>query len=204
MRLFQPLILLAALLLALHSSPAQAVITHYNVDSQTLPGGPAVLSATGTPTFSAGVITYPLKVTNTGASTLTDVRFLLQFVNVNAPSTILTFNDGTDTWSNGTDTYSFISSGILTQGGGGFLMADTNAPLTFPGFGTLVATDTVPQVLVGNLGPGASFPFTIQANSTTAVTDIIGSFVSTPEPSTFVLLGLGAVAFVATRLRKRT
>jgi hypothetical protein len=197
MKVYHPLILLAAIALMLLPSTALAVITHYNVDSQTLPGGPAVLTSTGAPTFGGGVITYPLLVTNTGATTLTDVRFLLQFVN--ADNSILTFTDATDTWADGTNTYSFINSGILTQIGGGFPMTDTNAPLTFPGYGTVAATDTVPQVLVGNLGPGGTFAFSIQANSTTAITDVVGTFVATPEPSTLALLGLGAVALVAAR-----
>ena len=197
MKVYHPLILLAAMALMLLPSTAQAVITHYNVDSQTLPGGPAVLTATGSPTFNAGVITYPLLVTNTGASTLTDVRFLLQFVN--ADNSILTFTDATDTWSNVANTYSFVSSGILTQGGGAFPMSDTNAPLTFAGYGTVAATDTVPQVLIGNLGPGGTFAFSVQANSTTNITDVVGTFVATPEPSTFALLGLGVMALVAVR-----
>ena len=203
MKVLHPLILLAALALMLLPSTAQAVITHYNVDSQTLPGGPAVLSATGNPTYNSNtdIVTYPLKVTNTGATTLTDVRFLLQFVN--AANNILAFTDATDTWSDSSNTYSFITSGILTQGGGAFPMTDTNAPLTFAGYGTLAATDTVPQVLIGNLAPGGNFAFSVQANSTTGITDVVGTFVATPEPSSIALLGLGAVVLVAAVRRRR-
>ena len=209
MKVRHSLLLLAALALLLPTSTALAVITHINVDTQT-GGGPAVASLDpNNPQFydsNTKIKTFHFIATNNGAAPLADVRFLLQFfLNVNN-NTPLAFNDATDTWTLGSRSIGWVSSPILLQGANGFPMSDTDAPLNFPPYGTLAATDTVPQVLIGNLPAFGSSPFTIQANlSSNFVFDGVGSLVAVsalvPEPSTLALMALGAVVLVVARRR---
>lgn len=205
------LLLCAALLLVLQSSTAQAVITHFNVDTQT-GGGPAIaeLDPANPQSYdpNTGIKTFSFLAKNNGATPLSDVRFLLQFFLDVGSNTPLVFNDATDTWTLAPQSISFVSSATLLQGANGFLMSDTDAPTSFPPYGTISATDTVPQVLIGNIPAFSSVPFVIQANlSSNFVFDGVGSLVALespiPEPSTVVLLGLGATMFLVARRRFR-
>jgi hypothetical protein len=211
-------ILIAALFATacwLSASVGHSAITHYNVDKQTLPNGPVELVINGDPTFDSGLnqYTFSFGAKNNFVTTQEDVRFLLQFVF--DPAEAFSFDDGTNVWSNlaASKTMSFPG---LTE----FPMSDTDAPLLWSKAGpirnaSLLATDSVPQVVIGDIGPlsTVNFGLIVQVSAGFNNFNVVGSFVSlplpeggpnTPEPSTFALLSVGAAGlFVMRRRRNR-
>jgi hypothetical protein len=182
---------------------AHAAPFHYNVDDQTLPGGAVELVTVSAPSFDGGLnqYTFHFGAHNQFAYTQPDVLFLLQFVF--DPTDPYTFNDGTDVWSGNGNSLSYPG---LTD----FAMSDTNAPLSWTKTsptrtGTLLATDGVPYVQIGDVLGGATVPFdlVVQVNAGFSNFDVVGSFVALPEPSTLALLGVGAIGLLAMRRRRK-
>ena len=189
-------------------SHAGSIPFYYNVDSQLLPGGPIELEhpSAGPLTPVAGGYQVTLSgdaVNQSATQTYHDVLFLNQFDFPLPPGPALSFSGSS--WSGGGDTLAIDSpSGFLP-------MTDTDAPQSFTlsSFtASLASTDAPPYVSIGDIGPGASVPFSFTVDlGTNAPFDLYGSFVSTtpvPEPSALILAGLGALGLCAAARRARS
>lgn len=207
----------AAAAVAILFIAGQARAQYTNVDFQTLPNGPIKLTnAVATATANGWTLTGD--ATNVGSQPVNGVVLLDQFVFDMTPSA---FNYmGAGSWTSLSD-----GNGFTLANPGGYLQVSNvaNIPLTwmssvYPGPTAFVnPTDQLPYINIGtvNPGPSNSVPFSetiVQTlpnfNNNYSIPynfDFIGSFVApVPEPSTFVLLGMGALgSLVFVRRRNR-
>jgi hypothetical protein len=190
-------------------SRAGSMPFYYNVDSQTLPGGPIELEDPMATNLTAVMDGYQVTMSgdaynDSATQTYDDVLFLNQFAFKIPSGAAYTFNSGV--WSDlGGDT-------VQLDGPSGFLpMTDTNAPLAFAPddvVATLASSDSPPYIYIGAIAPGQSVPFSFTVDmNTEAPFNLYGSFVSTtplPEPSSLALACIGAIALTVAARRRRT
>jgi hypothetical protein len=179
----------------------------YNIDADTVPGGPIELESPAATNLTAIAGGYQVTMSgdayNDSATQTFDVLFLNQFNFSISSGAAFTFNSGA--WSGiGGDTLQLADpSGFLP-------MTDTDAPLSFTQdsvVAMLAAGDSPPYVSIGAIGPEQSVPFSFTVDmSTEAPFNLYGSFVSPtpiPEPSSLALTGLAAIALCAAARRRR-
>ncbi len=200
--LFVSAMLMAALALSARASTFQMV------DAQTN-SGDMVLNYFGGASYNAGQWTIPLQASNTGSQTYNDVNLVEQFVwdNSNGTNELpLAWSTANQNWTNSvpeTFAMSNATGGTLTP----FLLSDANTPLTWSKTGnpeTVLSTDVVPAIALGNFGPGATQNFTLTCPASPGFPpDVVGFFVAVPEPLTVALLAVGGVALLGYRWRRR-
>jgi hypothetical protein len=195
--------------LAAMSLPARAA-TYHMVDAQTNTGG-MVLSGTGN--NSGGQSTITLIASNTGTQTYNDVNLVFQFVwdAATAPETALGFTSS-NSWAGSGDTFSVGSYSI---GAGpslspiAFPHSNADTPLTWGGnlsqaLATVQITDSFPAIPLGNFAPSATESFTLICPSNIAKADVVGFFVTVPEPSSIVLALFAGAGLLGYGWRRRS
>jgi hypothetical protein len=187
----------------------RAQAQYYNDDYITLPNGPIELE-NATASYSTNQWTLSGDAVNLTSQTYTDVKYLDEWVFDTAP-TAFTYQ-GSDLWTGDSHFWSVLSPA-------GYLLASDVSPLPYAdtpqAFSAPTAyvapTDLLPYTNVGTIGPFASVPFSFTvAVDTDFDFAFDSSFVSTtvpvtptPEPSTFVLLAIGATVCGGLLYRRR-
>ena len=205
----------SVLLMGLLSLSARAS-TFQMVDAQTLTGD-MVLSPAGDPSYADGEWTFPLQASNTGSQTYNDVNLVEQFVwdNANIPGSenALTWNTSGGTWGLVEPAENFAISNVTGAGTLNPVLfsldrSNVNTPLSYPApyggqLATILSTDSVPDIELGNFGPGVSKVFTLTCPSNISNPAAVGFFVAVPEPSTFALLAVGGAGLLGYGWRRR-
>ena len=200
--------ILGILAAALVSSPRPSTAAIYtDVDSHF-----TLIGTVGHSSFSNPTVTYT--ATYQSDQNLTNVKLLFPFayqIDVDSVGTNqFPWNNSTKKWENGGNSLSIygVSGQSLLA-----LMSNSDVPLTDPappaplGAETVLGTDTVPLVSVGNFtaftNKVVSFDVLSAPGSSSILYPSIAGFFVTPEPGTFVIFGCGLVGLLVGGYRRR-
>jgi len=201
---------LAAVVCSVVLAASASAGTYYTVDSEL--GGPMQLGFLSS-SYDNGLNRWTLNMsaTNTGASPLADVHFVMQFIwdlTEQPPAPAFAWNDSAKIWEYPAKQWYWDMYGVAGQN---LLMplsravVDTPLSWTEPGLQTayVQATDSVPAFALGDFAGGQMKTFTMYADVPTQFNfNAAGYFVAAvPLPAA---AGMGLLAACGILLRRRT